>query len=105
MNLKWKESSILSTENVKTIPPVPGVYKILAKGEKGLLYIGESNSLTNRLKSHVLKNWGTDDVYFSYVPFEKDILPHQLKEIENDLIGSHFAAVGEGPYFQFKNLD
>ena len=59
--------------------------------------------------NNTVKNaWGFNplepNLLFSYCIFDYEILDFQLKEIENDLIGSFSIKNGNPPKYQFKNL-
>jgi hypothetical protein len=43
------------------------------------------------------------DLLFSSYIIEKAVLPHNLKELENDLIGNYFERYRKAPKFQFGN--
>jgi hypothetical protein len=43
------------------------------------------------------------DLLFSCHIEEKPLLPHNLKELENDLIGNYFELYRKAPKYQFGN--
>jgi hypothetical protein len=43
------------------------------------------------------------DMLFSYFIERKPLLPHNLKERENDLIGNYFDMYRKAPRYQFGN--
>jgi predicted GIY-YIG superfamily endonuclease len=102
MGLKWSSIKKLNTLEVKSLPNSPGVYKIFTNNE--LLYIGETKNFKNRFLNHVKKNWSFSEVYFSISIQENNIQPHQLKELENDLIAGYFKQSDKAPVHQFRNL-
>lgn len=102
MKIKWEESKILNAEEQNTLKEKPAVYKIFTNNE--LLYIGETRNVKNRFKDHLKKKWGDSEILFSVSYQNSDILPHQLKELENDLIAGYFSQSGYAPKFQFENL-
>ncbi len=102
MGLEWAESKTLDMANVKALGVQPSVYKIFTTQE--LLYIGETRKLKSRLTDHAKKSWSCSEVYFSFSPQDDDILPHQLKEIENDLIAGYYEQTKRPPLWQFQNL-
>ena len=65
-----------------------------------VLYIGETRNLRQRLKAHSGRDWQCRPgfVYSAQAP---SALPHQLKEMENDLIGALYEQSGAAPRFQF----
>lgn len=101
MGLNWTKPLILKLANVRMLENQPAVYKIFTTQE--LLYVGETNVLQNRMMSHSKKTWSNSEVYFSCSPQSANILPHQLKEIENDLIACCFEQEKRAPLFQFRN--
>lgn len=103
MGLDWSPAAALDDRGVGDIPLLPGVYKIVSPRDRELLYIGQSANLRSRLITHARKNWQSQDVCYSYHPLSKDILPHHLYEIENDLIGSFWGEHQKVPKYQFVN--
>ncbi|MEZ2661650.1 GIY-YIG nuclease family protein [Aneurinibacillus aneurinilyticus] len=100
MGLVWSElQPLLTTKQV--IAEKKGIYKILDAITGELLYVGESQNLRQRIPNHKRKPWGHYEPVFSYVIQLDDILPYQLKELENDLIGAWYLITGKGPVFQF----
>lgn len=102
MELKWTEPKILDMVSVKMLEDEPSVYKIFTRQE--LLYIGETRKLKSRLTNHAKKSWSNSEVYFSCSLQDNNILPHQLKEIENDLIAGYYEQTKRPPSLQFQNL-
>ena len=102
--LFWTPSQLLVKEELSKIPNSPGLYKIIDLEKQEILYIGQSYYLRNRITSHNRKNWGTEKVYFSYNVQPTEVLPHQLKELENDLIGGLYWQNSIIPKYQFANL-
>jgi len=93
LNLEWSE--FLSIADACTHGP--GVYRIRHDNE--ILYFGESENLSERLKTH------TKDKRFSdcHVSFHNisNVLPHQLKKRETDLIGAYFLVTAKPPVLQY----
>lgn len=100
MGLAWSEPQPLLTTKKQAIPQKKGVYKILNATTGELLYVGESKNLQQRIPNHKRKPWGHYQPVFSYAIQSDNILPHQLKELENDLIGAWYSITGRGPAFQ-----
>jgi len=99
-NIGWNTPEALSPEAIADTPASPGVYRILDMAAGETVYIGESRNLKDRLRSHQKRQWHCP-AGFSYLAQPTSILPHQLKEMENDLIGRHFGHSGTPPRFQF----
>jgi len=76
----------------------------LFEGEnKDLVYVGQSKNCANRLRSHAMRFRDRTDILFSYYIEEKPLLQHNLKELENDLIGNYFEVYRKAPKIQFGN--
>jgi hypothetical protein len=104
MGLNWTPLIGLNYLKKLEIPNSPGVYKIFNSGQN-LIYIGQSKKMSNRLSYQLRKfNPIEPNLLFSYRIFNKDILDFQLKEIENDLIGSFSLKIGNPPKYQFANM-
>ena len=102
MELNWSKPKLFNKSEVKNLGNQPGIYKIFTDSE--LLYIGETKNFRNRFSDHIKKDWSFLDIYFSISQQGNDIAPHQLKELENDLIGGFYWQTKKSPVFQFKNL-
>jgi hypothetical protein len=103
MGLSWSGRKPLDGRTIETIPPSAGLY-VLFEGEKeDLVYIGQSKNCAKRLGSHAMKFRDQSDISFSYFIAEKPLLHHNLKELENDLIGNYFEVHRKAPKYQFGN--
>jgi len=100
---EWSNLRPLTPRNIVSIPPRPGLYKLLAAGCQEALYIGQSRNLRSRLSSHSRKPWRDETVLFSFSALANNTLPHQLRELENDLIGAYYEQTCKAPVFQFLN--
>lgn len=101
MMLKWTKLRRLSSHDAANVDSNPELYKILNPLTDQVIYIGQSNNLKKRLLSHARKNWGEDDILFSWCVQPDTILLHQLKELENDLIGGYYSLSGSIPVLQY----
>ena len=101
MGLSWISGGELLQLKPSTIPEKKGLYLIL--GEE-MLYIGQSNNLRDRLKTHQKKDWRLEGVRCSYYPMPDDTLPHQIKEYESNLIGAYYEETESIPKHQYANL-
>ncbi len=101
MTLPWTEIQALKNLKTNTIPAKSGVYKILDAATGDLCYIGQTKAMRSRLATHAQKSWEGREVFFAYCLQPKAVLPHQLKELENDLIAGYYAATKKIPRFQF----
>jgi len=96
LGLEWSKPC-----TIKDIqPPIePGVYKIFNDDE--MLYCGESINLLKRMATH-RRNVKFQGATLSFVAM-KNVLGHQLKEREVDLIGAYFEQKGTHPIHQYSN--
>jgi hypothetical protein len=101
MGLAWSSLEVLNGIDLSSIPKDIGLYKIVDAIRGRLLYVGESKRLRKRIKAHSLKTWGDDEPLVSYHVLDNDILDHQRREMETDLIGGYYAAFGMAPKFQY----
>ena len=85
------------------VTPGAGLYLLFEHDIGDLVYIGQSADCAKRLRSHAMKFLDEKDLLFSSYIFEKPVLPHNLKELENDLIGNYFEEYRKAPKYQFGN--
>ena len=67
-----------------------------------IVYIGQPANVAKRLLDHSRKTWDDNTLQFSYHIIGLSALPHNLKELENDLIGNYFENLRKTPDFQFQ---
>jgi hypothetical protein len=103
MGLTWSGIRPLDGENVGIVPSVAGLYLLLERDTGDLIYIGQSADCAKRLKSHAMKFLDEKNLLFSFYIVEKPVPPHNLKELENDLIGNYFELYRKAPKYQFGN--
>ena len=101
MGLSWSRLEALRTIDSHAISEKSGLYKILDVSTHQLLYVGETRKLRNRIKAHSLRSWGHFEPLASYHAIADDVLDHQLREMETDLIGSYYEISGKPPVFQY----
>ncbi|MEA2035192.1 MAG: GIY-YIG nuclease family protein [Euryarchaeota archaeon] len=99
MELPWEEPLPLQPDSIKSIKNTASLYRILDTKCKDVLYIGQTRTAKTRLNAHAKRNRG-EKCFFSICFEDSAILPHQLKELENDLIGAYYAEKGRIPVFQ-----
>jgi len=99
MGLAWSEPVRLVSSDIRVFGSGPGVYRIMNSEYSDLLYIGQTKIARNRLASHASKDWG-GEACVSTCLLNENVLPHQLKEIENDLIAAYFSERGRMPEYQ-----
>ena len=94
MGLEW--SPIKSLTIRETVPNSNGLYKIIK--ENNVVYIGETEFLFNRLRSH---NRNFQEHTYSFSLLDPIILSYQRHELENDLIGNYYQIYKKSPDRQF----
>jgi hypothetical protein len=94
---------LLASENVRAVAAGAGLYLLMDAGSHEIVYIGQSADVAKRLLDHCRKTWDDRSLQFSYQIIGKSVLPHNLKELENDLIGNYFENFRKAPEFQFRN--
>jgi hypothetical protein len=103
MELAWIGKLPLDGDTISTVPPGAGLYLLFERDSHDLVYIGQSADCAQRLRSHALKLLDEKDMLVSYFIERKPMLPHNLKEQENDLIGNYFDRYRKAPRYQFGN--
>jgi hypothetical protein len=99
MGLSWSEPLPLDKPSVKAVPRGPGVYR-LSNGTNGVVYIGQSMSLSARLRTHADADWGEAPT-FAFATVPDGYTETQLLEVENDFIAGYFDEFRAAPVFQF----
>jgi hypothetical protein len=99
MGLDWSEPFPLDKPSVKAVTRGPGVYR-LSNGTHGVVYIGQSLSLSVRLRTHADVDWG-ETTKFAFATLPVVCTETQLLEVENDIIGGYFDEFRAAPRFQF----
>ena len=103
MELAWIGKLPLDGDTISTVPPGAGLYLLFERDNQDLVYIGQSADCAQRLRSHAIKLLDEKDMLVSYHIEKKPLLPHNLKERENDLIGNYFDIYRKAPRYQFGN--
>jgi len=103
MGLSWSGFDMMVPEKTLTAPQGPGLFVLIDAGSQEICYIGQSGNCAKRLLDHAKKSWDEKDLRFSCHLLERPVLPHQLKEMENDLIGNYFEHYRKAPEYQFRN--
>ena len=103
MNLSWSEKLSLITDYHQKIPHSPGLYLLFDDILNEVIYVGESVDIHNRLRDHKRKHWDGRKISVSFNIQPVSILPHNLKELENDLIGCFFGDFHRLPAYQYRN--
>lgn len=78
----------------------PGVYRIWDRKEsEPLEYIGQSGNLKSRLYRH--RRNRDEELVFSYAIVDEGDAKHKREQVETDLIGANWLAIGAAPRDQF----
>lgn len=104
MNLSWSEKLSFDGLSEMNIPHEQGLYLLFDSTLNELVYIGESVDIHNRLRDHQRKSWDRRKISVSFNIQPQSILPHNLKEFENDLIGGYFGDFHRLPVYQYRNM-
>jgi hypothetical protein len=103
MGLEWTAWEPLATDNVRAVAAGAGLYLLKDAGSQEIVYIGQSADVAMRLSGHCYKTWEGRMLLFSYQIIGQAVLPHNLRELETDLIGNFFENFRKAPEFQFRN--
>lgn len=103
MELTWTERKPLNTGNIGSLSSDPGLYLLSDAGSGEIHYIGQSKNCSKRLQDHSRKQWDEKSLQFSCYLDSGLTLAHNLKELENDLIGNYFEVYRKAPEYQFRN--
>lgn len=103
MNLIWGEKLSFDRLTEVNIPHKQGLYLLFDSILDELVYIGESVDIHNRLRDHRRKSWDGRKISVCFSIQSESIFPHNLKELENDLIGCFFGDFHRLPRYQYRN--
>lgn len=103
MGLAWSSPEALAPGTFPHAPAGPGLYILTDAGSQEIVYIGQSAHCARRLEEHAGKFPDEKELRFSFHGLENTVLPHQLRERENDLIGNYYEQYRKAPEFQFRN--
>ncbi|PKG32308.1 hypothetical protein [Methanoregula sp.] len=102
MGLEWTEQKSLIPEHAGKVSEGAGLYLLADAGTQDILYIGQSADIAKRLPGLCGKDWQGHEVQFSYQIVGQNVLPHNLKELEADLLGNYYENFRKMPVFQFQ---
>ena len=103
MGLEWTDREPLAPETTQKVAAGAGLYLLADAETQEIVYIGQSADVAKRLLDHSRKTSDGRSLQFSYQIIGQSVLPHNLKELENDLIGNFFGNFRKAPEFQFRN--
>lgn len=101
MGLAWSDPVPLAEENIIRVPRHQGLYLLLDSGE--VIFIGGAVNGAVQLAEQATRAWEGKEIAFSYHATGGALLPHQLREMETDLIGNFFEQYRKAPEKQFRN--
>lgn len=102
MGLEWTEKKSLTPEHAREAGDGAGLYLLADAGTQDILLIGQSADIAGRLDGLCGKDWQGHEVQFSYQIIGQNVLPHNLKELEADLLGNYYGNFRKVPAFQFQ---
>ena len=103
MGLEWTTAGKLTPENLINAAPGAGLFLLADTGTGEILSIGRSADCAHRLLELSRKEFGGHELQFSYQILGEKVLPHNLMELEYDLIGNFFEQYRKAPEFQFRH--
>jgi hypothetical protein len=103
MGLEWTDREPLAAENIRAVAAGAGLYLLTDAGSHEIVYIGQSADIAGRLLGHSRKTGEGRTLQFSYQIIGQSVLPHNLRELETDLIGNFFENFRKAPEFQFRD--
>ena len=98
LDLGWAAPVSLK-EVAEQAPTAAGIYRLWKNEDERLTYVGESQGLRARLKTH-RRTYDTG-LLACYATLPDRTRKHELLEIETDLLGAHWLATGTAPLEQF----
>jgi hypothetical protein len=103
MGLPWSGREPLVEETCRDAPAGPGLFILSDAASQEILSIGQSGRCADRLIEFSRKPWDGRELQFSVHRVEAAVLPHQIREMETDLIGNFFERYRKAPEYQFRN--
>ena len=103
MGLEWPAFEPLDPGKIQAVGPGAGLYLLADAGTQEILHIGQSADVAARLTDHCRKTRDGRAIAFSHQILGQSVLPHNLRELENDLIGNFFEHYRKAPEFQFRS--
>jgi hypothetical protein len=104
MGRGWSGKLPLDGETISSVPAEAGLCLLFKRDTGDLVSICQSADCAQRLRSHAMKFPEGNGLMFSWYSPEKPLLPHHLKEWENDLIGNYFEMYRKAPEYQSGNF-
>jgi hypothetical protein len=102
MGLEWTKATPFFEADSSTVAPMAGLFLLSETGSGEVFLIGQSGDIAQRLDELRRKVWDGRDLQFSYQVLGQKVLPHNLRELECDLIGNFYEQNKKAPEFQFR---
>jgi hypothetical protein len=102
MGLEWTDPVPLTAENAVSAAPGAGLYLLFGAGNREVLYIGQTADIPGKILDESRKERDVKDLWFSYQVLGVKVFPHNLRELECDLIGNFYEQNKIAPQFQFR---
>ncbi|MDD4136907.1 MAG: hypothetical protein PHT99_03310 [Methanoregula sp.] len=103
MGLSWSTPARLAEESLSSVPGSQGLYLLSDAVSGEILFIGSSGNCAGQLAEQSARGCEGKEIAFSYHAPGNPVLPHQLRELETDLIGNFFEQYRKAPEKQFRN--
>jgi len=103
MGLSWSAPALLAEEKIMNVPASQGLYLLSDAGSGEVVFIGSTGNCAGQFAELTRKAGEAAAPCFSYNVTDAPVLPHQLRELETDLIGIFFEMYRKVPELQFRN--
>jgi hypothetical protein len=103
MGLEWTAPLPLNAENTGKVGSGAGLFLLMEATTGEVLYIGQSDDVAKRLMAESRKEREGYTLQFSYQILGQKVLPHNLRELECDLIGNFYELNKRAPELRFRN--
>ena len=104
MGLAWSPKRELKTHTTAVVPAAPGFYLLCDMGPDGnILAIGHAVNCSKALFDISKNPRDGKDLAYSFYCDKRILSDHNLREIENDLIGNYIETYQRAPEYQFRD--
>lgn len=103
MGLEWSAPVSLTEANAGTVEPGAGLFLLMDATTSEVQYIGQSDDVGKRLMGESRKEREGYALQFSYQILGRKVLPHNLRELECDLIGNFYELNKRAPELRYRN--
>ena len=102
MELEWSERRTLAPENLSDIPAGAGLFLLTDADSQEILFIGQAQDCRKKLLARCGRDPDGRILEFSCQILGEQVFLHNLRELENDLIGNFYEHYRKAPEFQFR---